>query len=157
MKNLIKKILVENNQRLIDDLLDKINLVGYDNLTKYEKSVLGSLSSGDNKFDSIEKDVIEFLNTEYGEFTVEVYTAKTFGSRFIEKGYVFLNDDMDLMMKLVETVNGDKRNVLYISNDMITSLKDFSLGDNLTPLLVTWLNDTYPQFNFNTIDIRLLF
>ena len=93
----------------------------------------------------------------YGEFTVEEYTAKTFGSRFIEKGYVFLNDDMDLMMKLVETVNGDKRNVLYISNDMITSLKDFSLGDNLTPLLVTWLNDTYPQFNFNAIDIRLLF
>jgi len=153
----MKIIITESQYELLNDLLDKINQVGYDNLTKYEKSVLGSLSSGDNKFDSIEKDVIEFLNNEYGEFIVEEYTEKTFGGRFIEKGYVFLNDDMDLMMKLVETVNGDKRNVLYISNDMITSLKDFSLGDNLTPLLVTWLNDTYPQFNFNTIDIRLLF
>jgi hypothetical protein len=150
MKSLIRKILREGNQDIINQILDKINLVGYDNLSDYEKSLLGNVSYGD--------DVIQFLNDKYGEFAVDKFTEKTYGGKFIEKGYNFLNDDLDLMMKLVLTVNGEKRNVLYISNDIISSLGEFKLsGEEMDDLLIKWLNKTYPQFKFDLFKIRQLF
>ncbi len=158
MKELIRKILKESNEEMINKILDKINDIGYDNLSPYEKSLLGKLSAGDNEFVSVEDDVMNFLTKTYGEFIYEDFVEKTYGGRFTEKGYIFLNDDLELMMKLVLTVNGEIRNVLYIKTDIIHSLDQFDLTDDeMNQSIIEWLNKTYPQFNFNQFKIRLLF
>lgn len=158
MKNIIRRILREHNQEIIDRILDKINDVGYENLSDYEKSLLGKLSSGDSKFTSIEDDAIDLLKATYGKFNYEGFVEKTYGGRFTEKGYVFSNDDLELMMKLVISVNGGIRNTLYISTEIISTMDKFDFSDKeLNDVIIKWLNETYPKFDFNKFKIRLLF
>ena len=158
IRDIIKKVLNENHQEKINDILDKINLVGFENLSDYEKSLLGKLSKDEYKYNSIDEEVIDWLDKRYGKFIVDEFTEKSFG-RFTNKGFNFLNDDLDLMMKLVVHVDDRRDNILYVHYSIFSELKkEFNLDDDQEEqILKMWLNKTYPNFNFNHVKISQLF
>jgi len=158
MKNLIRKILKESNQEKINDVLDKINLVGYENLSDYEKSLLTRLSKNEYKYNSIEEEVIDWLDKHYGKFIVDEFTEKSFRV-FTNKGFNFFNEDLELMMKLVTQVDNRKDNTLYVDHSIFSDLsKEFNLDDEQEEeILKTWLNITYPTINFNNVKFSQLF
>jgi hypothetical protein len=158
MKNLIRKILKESNQEKINDVLDKINLVGYENLSDYEKSLLTRLSKDEYKYNSIEEEVIDWLDKHYGKFIVDEFTEKSFRV-FTNKGFNFFNEDLELMMKLVTQVDNRKDNTLYVDHSIFSDLsKEFNLDDEQEEeILKTWLNITYPTINFNNVKFSQLF
>jgi len=158
MKNLIRKILKESNQEKINDVLDKINLVGYENLSDYEKSLLTRLSKDEYKYNSIEEEVIDWLDKHYGKFIVDEFTEKSFRV-FTNKGFNFFNEDLELMMKLVTQVDNRKDNTLYVDYSIFSDLsEEFNLDDEQEEeILKTWLNITYPTINFNNVKFSQLF
>jgi hypothetical protein len=158
MKNLIRKVLKESNQEKINDVLDKINLVGYENLSDYEKSLLTRLSKDEYKYNSIEEEVIDWLDKHYGKFIVDEFTEKSFRV-FTNKGFNFFNEDLELMMKLVTQVDNRKDNTLYVDHSIFSDLsKEFNLDDEQEEeILKTWLNITYPTINFNNVKFSQLF
>jgi hypothetical protein len=158
IRDIIKKVLNENHQEKINAILDKINLVGFENLSDYEKSLLGKLSKDEYKYNSIDEEVIDWLDKRYGKFIVDEFTEKSFG-RFTNKGFNFLNDDLDLMMKLVVHVDDRRDNILYVHYSIFSELKkEFNLDDDQEEqILKMWLNKTYPNFNFNHVKISQLF
>lgn len=158
MRSLIKKILKETKQEFINDILDKINKVGYEGLTNYEKSLLDKLSTDKYNFSSIEDEVIDWLNNYYGEFIVDDFVEKSFG-RFLNKGFNFISNEMELMMKLVTKVNDRIDNTLYVNHDIYVELnKNFDLTqEEEVEILKKWLNQTYPNFDFDSYNFRLLF
>ncbi len=158
MENLIRKVLKESNQEKINDVLDKINLVGYDNLSHYEKSLLTRLSKDEYKYNSIEEEVIDWLDKHYGKFIVDEFTEKSFRV-FTNKGFNFFNEDLELMMKLVTQVDNRKDNTLYVDYSIFSDLsKEFNLDDEQEEeILKTWLNITYPTINFNNVKFSQLF
>jgi hypothetical protein len=144
IRDFIRTILLENQQE-IDRILDKINNVGYNDLTVYEKDVLNKSSAG--KFSSIDNDAIAWLNKFFGNLKSEKMTRNSFG-REIEE-IVFFDDNMDTVMTL-ETKSKAvgitrKSNVIYIDYIIWQKLQEyFGLEENQTKeVLKKWLSATY--------------
>lgn len=148
----------ESGQGSIDKILDKINLVGYENLSNYEKSLLDRYSNDDYNYGSIEEEVVDWLNKTYGQFIVDEFIEKSFG-RFINKGFNFLSNDLMLMMKLVTKVGDRIENNLYVNHEIYNDFgKNFDLTeDEEMNILKQWLSKNHPEFDFDSYNFRLLF
>ncbi len=109
-KELIRHILKESlsEQKTIDTILDKINKVGIDNLTNFEKEILSKAT----EYSEIEDDTIKWLDSNYLDLDLFEEKRKSFG---IDKEFIlFLNDDMEMIFEY------DKSNkTLYVSHEDI--------------------------------------
>ena len=98
-----------------------------DSLTDYEKSVLKNASMGDNKFETMEDDIISFLDKRFGKLLVRNYKRKSFGFPIV--GYYFINEDENSRLLDLELykILDEKTNSIKIINSLCVdyrSLKD---------------------------------
>lgn len=127
IKNSIRQYL--NEQNSIDVILDKINQLGIDSLTSFEKEVLSKSKLGSN----IENDTIIWLNSNYSNLHTIEEKRKSFGK--IKKYLVFLNDDMEMVFDY--DVSEKK---LYISYDDIRK----NLGEYFNVhIFKSWFKENY--------------
>lgn len=128
--NDFNKSKINENTELINSILDKINDTGMDSLTEYEKSVLNGASKGDNKFETMEEDVIAFLEEKFGNLTVKNYKRKSFGFPIL--GYYFIDEQensrlLDLVIYKIldeQTNSGRTMNTLYVDYRSLKEIKD---------------------------------
>jgi hypothetical protein len=104
-----------NEQNAIDTILDKINKVGFDNLTPFEKEILQK----SNKYSSVEDSTIDWLNSNYSNLNVVEEKRVSFGK--VKEYLIFMNDDMEMEFEY------DKSNkALFISYyDIRTNVGEF--------------------------------
>ena len=109
-KELIRDILKESlsEQKTIDSILDKINKVGIDNITNFEKEILSKAT----EYSEIENDTKKWLDSNYSDLHLFGEKRKSFGRD--KEFLVFLNDDMEMIFEY------DKSNkTLYVSHEDI--------------------------------------
>jgi len=171
------KTKLNENTELINTILDKINDTGMDSLTDYEKSVLNNASRGDNKFETMEDDVISFLDKRFGKLLVRKYKRTSFGFPIV--GYYFINEeensrllDLELYKILDEKTNRVRiLNALCVDYRSLKDIKDrYGLYDkDMHYYIKKWfMNSSYigelsynkelplPD-NFDIKDVRLVF
>lgn len=125
--DIVRDILIE--QKTIDFILDKINKVGFDNLTNFEKEILSKAT----EHSEIENDTIKWLDSNYLDLHLFEEKRSSFG---VDKEFIlFLNNDMDMIFEY------DKSNkILYVSYEDIIK----NLGEHFDKKsFKKWFEDNY--------------
>lgn len=151
-----KQFIKEN--KLVDDILDKISDNGMDSLSGYEKRVLYRNSNDKLDVDNREDDIKNQIENELDLKDLDHYTRKGIGG--IEKvGFVMLNSKSEIVFDLEISSGGRTSEILYIYSDTYSKLKlllDLT-DDELNKYLKNYLNKKFNQFNFNNVNIRMMF
>lgn len=113
----------------IDNILDKINKVGYKNLTSFDKEILSKSETSSN----IEDDIIKWLNSNYSNLNIFEEKRMSFGK--VKEFIIFLDDDMEMQFEYDKTYK-----TLYISYDDIVK----NLGENFNEKeFKKWFKNNY--------------
>jgi hypothetical protein len=118
-----------NEQNTVDTILDKINKVGIDKLTSFEREILQKST----QYSNIDDSTVNWLNSNYSNLNVFEEKRNSFGR--VKEYLVFMNDDMDMEFEY------DKSNKkLYISYDDIRN----NLGELFNEKsFKKWFSETY--------------
>lgn len=151
-----KQFIKEN--KLVNDILDKISDKGMDSLSGYEKRVLYRNSNDKLDVDNREEDIKNQIEAELDLKDLDHYTRKGIGD--IEKvGFVMLDSDSEIVFDLEISSGSRATEILYIYSDTYSKLKSLlDLTDKeLNKYLKEYLNKKFKQFNFNKVNIRMMF
>jgi len=129
-----------NEQNTIDTILDKINKVGIDNLSDFEKNILSTTK----EYNNINGDTVEWLDSNYSNLHIFEEVRKSFGK--LKHYIVFVDDDMEMVF---EYDKNDKK--LYIPYEDIRK----NLGEYFNErVFIEWFKDKY---NIDVIKIENYF
>jgi hypothetical protein len=151
-----KQFIKEN--KLVNDILDKISDKGMDSLSGYEKRVLYRNSNDKLDVDNREEDIKNQIEAELDLKDLDHYTRKGIGD--IEKiGFVMLDSKSEIVFDLEISSGGRASEILYIYNDTYSKLKSLLdlTDEKLNKYLKEYLNKKFKQFNFNKVNIRMMF
>ena len=125
--DIVRDILIE--QKTIDFILDKINKVGFDNLTNFEKEILSKAT----EHSEIENDTIKWLDSNYLDLYLFEEKRSSFG---VDKEFIlFLNNDMEMIFEYNKS-----NKTLYVSYEDIIK----NLGEHFDKKsFKKWFEDNY--------------
>jgi hypothetical protein len=125
--DIVRDILIE--QKTIDVILDKINKVGFDNLTNFEKEILSKAT----EHSEIENDTIKWLDSNYLDLYLFEEKRRSFG---VDKEFIlFLNNEMEMIFEYNKS-----NKILYVSYEDIIK----NLGEHFDKKsFKKWFEDNY--------------
>ncbi len=125
--DIVRDILIE--QKTIDVILDKINKVGFDNLTNFEKEILSKAT----EHSEIENDTIKWLDSNYLDLYLFEEKRRSFG---VDKEFIlFLNNEMEMIFEYNKS-----NKTLYVSYEDIIK----NLGEHFDKKsFKKWFEDNY--------------
>jgi hypothetical protein len=144
----IKSILTENS-KIVDEILDKINNVGYDNLSNFEKETLKKLSNNqyhDKKHTSIYDNMVDYLNDKYDDISI----------------YETENNNKDVILildKHAETLVEIYDRIMYIDHQLYKDLIDeFDINkEDFKTIITKWLENRFNELNVTNKQISFMF
>jgi hypothetical protein len=118
IKNAVREYLVEQNT--IDTILDKINKVGIENLTQFEKDILSTARPKSELYE----DTIEWLDKNYSNLNVVEDKIQSFGGE--KEVIMFFDDEMEQVFEYDKYYD-----ILYLSYEDIAKNMGEHLDENL--------------------------